>query len=251
LANNSDGFENTATGFNALGNTEGMKNTGSGNTADGAFALFSNTTGVNNTAIGGAALQSITSGSFNIALGIGAGGNLTTGSFNIDIGNFGVAAEANTIRIGVQSVDVGQNRTFIAGINGTAVTGLAVKVNADGQLGTPPSAARFKDDIKPMNKASEAILGLKPVTFRYKKEIDPERAPQFGLVAEDVAKVNSDLVARDAKGKLYTVRYDAVNAMLLNEFLKEHQKVERLEAALAAVNKRLKAQDAKIDRVNA
>jgi hypothetical protein len=95
--------------------------------------------------------------------------------------------------------------------------------------GQPPSSARFKDEIKPMDKASEAILALKPVTFRYKKEIDSERTPQFGLVAEDVAKVNPDLVTRDAKGELYTVRYEEVNAMLLNEFLKEHRKVEQLE----------------------
>src|SRR5260370_18320170 len=105
--------------------------------------------------------------------------------------------------------------------------------------------------IKPMDKASEAILALKPVTFRYKKEIDPEHTPQFGLVAEEVERVNPDLVAREAKGEIYTVRYEAVNAMLLNEFLKEHQNVQRLEALLAALNERLKAQDAKIDNVNA
>jgi tRNA/tmRNA/rRNA uracil-C5-methylase (TrmA/RlmC/RlmD family) len=113
------------------------------------------------------------------------------------------------------------------------------------------SSARFKDQIKPMDNASQAILALKPVTFRYKQEIDPARSPQFGLVAEEVAKVNPDLVTRDAKGELYTVRYDAVNAMLLNEFLKEHEKVQKLEAALKTVNERLKAQDAKIDNVNA
>jgi endosialidase-like protein len=113
------------------------------------------------------------------------------------------------------------------------------------------SSARFKDQIKPMDNASQAILALKPVTFRYKHEIDPTRSPQFGLVAEEVAKVNPDLVTRDAKAELYTVRYDAVNAMLLNEFLKEHEKVQKLEAALKTVNERLKAQDAKIDNVNA
>ena len=110
--------------------------------------------------------------------------------------------------------------------------GVAVKVNAAGQLGTAPSSARFKEEIQPMNKASEAILALKPVSFRYKKEIDPDRIPQFGLVAEQVEKVNPDLVARDADGKAYTVRYEAVNAMLLNEFLKEHKRVEAQQATI-------------------
>jgi len=243
LFSNTTGTANTAVGLSALR----VNTTGNENTATGADALDSNTTGAANTANGVVALFNNTTGSFNIALGFAAGITLTTGDHNIDIGNVGVAGEANTIRIGNSN----QTATYIAGISGAGVTGIAVKVNAAGQLGTPPSTARFKDDIRPMNEASEAILGLKPVTFRYKKEIDPERAPQFGLVAEDVAKVNPDLIARDAKGDVYTVRYDAVNAMLLNEFLKEHQKVKRLEAALAAVNKRLKAQDAKIDKVNA
>ena len=106
-------------------------------------------------------------------------------------------------------------------------------INANGKLGTPPSSARFKDGIKPMDKASEAILALKPVTFRYKKELDPEGIPQFGLVAEQVEKVSPDLVARDDEGKVYTVRYEAVNAMLLNEFLKEHRKVEQQDGRLA------------------
>ena len=141
--------------------------------------------------------------------------------------------------------------TFIAGISGTGISGTAVKITSSGQLGVAPSSARFKEQIKPMDKASEAVLALKPVTFHYKKEIDPDRTPQFGLVAEEVEKINPDLVARDRDGKPFTVRYEVVNAMLLNEFLKEHQKVQRLEAALAAVNERLKAQDTKIDKVNA
>jgi hypothetical protein len=107
--------------------------------------------------------------------------------------------------------------------------GLAVVVDSAGHLGTKGSSARFKEAIKPMDKASEAILALKPVTFRYKKDFDPDGLPQFGLVAEDVAKVNPDLVVRDADGRVYTVRYDAVDAMLLNEFLKEHCKVQELE----------------------
>src|SRR4029077_10741534 len=151
-----------------------------------------------------------------------AGLFLTTGNNNIDIGNSGVAAEANTIRIGKSGT---QRKTFVAGITGTTVAGgVGVIVGSNGQLGTIVSSARFKEAIEPMDKASEAILALKPVTFRYKKELDPEGIPQFGLVAEDVENVNPALVARDEQGKPYTVRYEAVNAMLLNEFLKEHEK---------------------------
>jgi hypothetical protein len=245
LLDNTEGYENTASGTNALSsNTEGVRNT-----ATGAFALNSNTTGISNTSSGNSALFNNTTGSFNIAVGFQAGINLTTGHNNIDIGNSGLAGESRTIRIGTRGA---QRNTFIAGISGVIVpTGVAVIVDANGHLGTTTSSAGFKDAIKPMDKASEAILALQPVTFRYKKELDPESIPQFGLVAEQVEKVNPDLVARDADGKAYTVRYEAVNAMLLNEFIKEHQKVQRLETALAAVNERLKAQDAKIDKVNA
>ena len=111
--------------------------------------------------------------------------------------------------------------------------GVGVIVDTNGQLGTVVSSARFKEAIKPMDKASEAILALKPVTFRYKQELDPDGIPQFGLVAEQVEKVNPDLVARDEEGKPYTVRYEAVNAMLLNEFLKEHRKVEEQQSTIA------------------
>jgi predicted ribosome quality control (RQC) complex YloA/Tae2 family protein len=122
--------------------------------------------------------------------------------------------------------------TFIAGISGVAVTGSTVVVGPHGKLGVAASSARFKEAIKPMDKASETILALRPVTFRYKKEIDPDSTPQFGLVAEEVEKVNPALVNRDADGKVFTVRYDAVNAMLLNEFLKERGKVQKLEATV-------------------
>jgi hypothetical protein len=149
------------------------------------------------------------------------------GSDNIDIGAPGIAGESNTIRIGRVGV---QTSAYIRGISGaTVASGVTVIVDTNGHLGTVQSSARFKEAIKPMDTASEAILALKPVTFRYKKELDAERIAQFGLVAEDVEKVNPDLVVRDAKGKVYTVRYEAVNAMLLNEFLKEHRKVEQLE----------------------
>ena len=258
LQNNTTGSNNTAAGTQAL-----SKNiNGSNNTADGVNALFGNTTGNNNTASGEAALFRNTTGSSNIAVGVNAGSNLTIGNNNIHIGNVGVAGEANTIRVGMQGT---QTRTFIAGISGVAVAGSAVVANANGQLGIAASSERFKDEIKPMDKASEAILALQPVTFYYKKEIDPTRTSQFGLVAEDVEKVNPALVMRDEQGKPYGVRYDKVNAMLLNEFLKEHRRVEKqsreileqqttiteLKNGMATVVAQLKEQSAQIQKVNA
>ena len=244
LARNLTGFQNTASGANALANnTIGGLNTASGNgalasnttafnnTASGAFALFSNTTGSTNTASGRDALGNNTIGGNNIALGFAAGVNLTTGSNNIDIGALGMAAEANTIRIGKSGT---QKKTFVAGIRGvTVASGVGVIVGTSGQLGTVVSSARFKTAIKPMDKASEVILALKPVTFRYKEELDPDKVPQFGLIAEEVEKVNPDLVVHDGNGKSFTVRYEAVNAMLLNEFLKEHRRVEEQQATIA------------------
>jgi trimeric autotransporter adhesin len=180
-------------------------------------------------------------------LGAEAGGNLTTGSNNIDIGNRGVAGESSTIRVGQR-----QTNTYIAGISGATVpTGVAVIVGADSHLGTTTSSARYKESIQPMDNASEAILALKPVTFRYKHELDPKGTPQFGLVAEQVEKVNPDLVARDEQGKPYTVRYDAVNAMLLNEFLKEHRKNEEQEVTIARQQKQIDALNAGLQKVSA
>jgi len=258
LQNNTTGSNNTGAGTQVL-----SKNiTGSNNTAEGVNALFGNTTGNNNTASGEAALFRNTTGSSNIAVGVNAGSNLTIGNNNIHIGNVGVAGEANTIRVGMQGT---QTRTFIAGISGVAVAGSAVVANANGQLGIAASSERFKDEIKPMDKASEAILALQPVTFYYKKEIDPTRTSQFGLVAEDVEKVNPALVMRDEQGKPYGVRYDKVNAMLLNEFLKEHRTVEEqgreileqramiteLKKGMATVVAQLKEQSTQIQKVNA
>src|SRR5207253_5674596 len=141
-------------------------------------------------------------------------------------------------------------RTFIAGISGVTVSGgVGVIIDTNGQLGTVVSSERFKDGIKPMDKASEALFELKPVTFRYKHELDPEGISQFGLVAEDVEKVNPALVARDAEGKVFTVRYEAVNAMLLNEFLKEHRKVQELEANAARQQKQIEALTAGLQKV--
>jgi hypothetical protein len=210
--------------------------TGGNNTANGFGALLNNTTGASNTADGINALRNNTTGSSNIALGASAGTNLTTGSNNIAIGNAGVAGESGRIRIGTSG---SQTQTFIAGISGVAVTGSQVVVNGSGKLGVTASSARFKEEIKSMDKASEAIIALNPVTFRYKQEIDPKSSPQFGLLAEEVAKVNPDLVIFDESGKPYTVRYEAVNAMLLNEFLKEHRKGLEQEAKIAAQEKKI------------
>jgi hypothetical protein len=253
LALNTTGHDNTADGFQALfNNTTGTQNTATGesalknnttasnNTGDGFQVLFHNTTGAGNAAIGYRALLN-NNGSSNIALGFSAGGNLTTGSNNIDIGSLGAGGESNTIRIGSAQI-----RTFIKGISGAVVSGTAVVVNAGGQLGVAASSARFKEDIHSMDTASEAILCLKPVSFRYKKELDPEGIPQFGLVAEEVEKVNPDLVVRDADGKPYMVRYEAVNAMLLNEFLKEHRKVEEQHASITQLKSAVTRQEATI-----
>ena len=243
LSSNLTGSNNTATGSSALFSSRGSNNTADGhsalnfntsgheNTATGESALFLNGKGHRNTADGQGALSSNQTGSLNIGLGYQAGSALTTGSNNIAIGNVGMAAESNTIRIGTPGT---QQATYVAGISGVTVAGgVGVVIDANGQLGTMTSSARYKEAIKPMGKASEAILALKPVSFHYKQQLDPDGIPQFGLVAEDVEKVNSDLVARDKDGKPYTVRYEAVNAMLLNEFLKEHRKVEGLEATVA------------------
>ena len=189
------------------------------------------------------ALLNNKTGSSNIAVGSQAGSNLTTGSNNIHIGNLGVAGESGKIRIGKQGT---QNGTFIAGIYNMNEGGTIkpVYINSNGRLGTQPpaSARKFKEEIKAMEKSSEGILKLKPVTFRYKN--DAEHTPQFGLIAEEVANVNPDLVVRDEHGKVYTVRYEAVNAMLLNEFLKEHQKVQGLEATIAQLKSRTGKQEA-------
>jgi hypothetical protein len=281
LRGNSTGFENTANGAGALyRNTTGISNTATGasalfyniadyNTANGDEALFSNTTGIfntacgwfalhtnttgsGNTATGSGALRENRTGSSNIALGNGAGSNLTAGDDNIYVGSVGPSSfgsEANTIRIGNEAV---QAATYIAGINGrTASGGVAVYVNTDGKLGTAPSSARFKDEIRPMVSASEAILALKPVTFRYKAEIDPKGIPQFGLVAEEVEKVNPALIVRDKEGKPYSVRYEQINAMLLNEFLKEHRKVQELEANAVRQQKQIETLTAGLRKVSA
>jgi hypothetical protein len=245
LRNNTTGFSNTAVGDSALlSNT-----TGAQNTANGGAALVLNTTGSDNTAVGDSALLSNTTGAQNIALGDNAGSNLTTGNNNIDIGNVGAAGESNTIRIGVQGT---QTFTIIAGIsNDIQGIGTPVIVTADGFLGVATSSARFKDEIRQMGNASEALFALNPVSFRYKKEIDPAGTRQLGLVAEEVEKVNPDLIVRDKEGKPYSVRYDQVNAMLLNEFLKAHRKMEEQDATIARQQRQIDALAAGLQKVSA
>jgi hypothetical protein len=246
---NQTGSRNTAAGVQAL-----FLNTAGDNTAFGYKALDSNTTGFFNTAIGEEALQADTdgggntalgyfalhnktTGGGNIAIGIGAGVNLGAGNNNIYIGNVGANSDSNTTRIGIAKTT---QRTFIDGISGVPVTGTAVVVDSNGQLGVAPSSKRFKKEIQPMDNVSKSILALKPVTFQYKS--DDKNTPQFGLIAEEVAAANPNLVVRDENGEIYTVRYDAVNAMLLNEFLKEHKKVEDQQATIAELKSTVRQQ---------
>jgi hypothetical protein len=238
---------NTATGAAAL-----WQNTsGAGNTANGFAALFSNTSGNANTAVGFEALQN-NNGLANTAIGVSALRNNTTGSFNVALGNgagFNVSTADNIIAIGSAGENA-PNSCYIGNIFGVTSSGAtAVYINTFGRLGTLVSSRRFKEEVKPMDKASEAILALKPVTFRYKEKIDPARSPQFGLVAEDVEKVNPDLVVRDAEGKVNSVRYEAVNAMLLNEFLKEHKKVDEQRATIGQLKSNATKQEATISEL--
>jgi len=262
LLTNTTGFANTANGaFALLNNTTGLVNT-----ATGVDALFTNTTGSNNTANGEEALEGST-GNHNTAVGSSALRSLTSGDTNTALGSFAgnnVITASNVICIGSHGADV-SNTTWIENIYQTATvsaTTLPVLVSNTGQLGTTSSSRRFKKEIKPMHEVSEAILALKPVTFHYKS--DATNTPQFGLIAEEVAQVNADLVVRDDKGDIYTVRYDAVNAMLLNEFLKEHgkvqqqdRKIQEQEATIAELKNQVqtvvahaKQQDTKIQRVS-
>jgi Chaperone of endosialidase len=262
LLNNVEGSANTANGWGALSHNNGNPPDGSANTAVGAGALFSNTTGDSNTAIGENALVSNTTGSGNTAVGVRALDHNTEGNLNIAVGvNAGhdVVTAQNAICIGLNvfGADVGDS-CFIGNIFGqTSPSGAAVYVNSNHRLGTLTSSSRFKDDIKPMERVSEALFALKPVTFHYKKEIDSAGMQQFGLVAEDVERINPNLVVRDKEGKPYSVRYEQVNAMLLNEFLKEHKTVQELKATLAQQQKdiatlvaHIKEQDSKIQRVS-
>ena len=278
LLSNTIGVNNTATGaFVLFSNTEGSYNTAAGdqalfsnttggaNTAIGSFALQSNTEGVFNTANGSQALSSNTTGDANTAIGFGTLISNTTGNDNTALGfeaGSGVTTANNVIAIGTAGANV-SNGCFIGRIRDVTTANadaIPVMIDSAGQLGTTSSSRRFKKQIQPMDKASESLLALKPVTFHYKS--DNTSTPQFGLIAEEVADINPDLVVRDEKGEIYTVRYDAVNAMLLNEFLKEHRKVEDLkkdfQATVAQQRKEIQAlastvkeQSAQIQKVGA
>ena len=266
-----DGSENTAVGSQALQHNGKSGNGAAFNTAVGSQALSSNDINVDNTTVGAGALQSnvngpentaigmnaleTSTGDNNIALGVFAGQNLVTGNSNIYIGNFGVDGESGTIRLGTDPAgsSLPQTATFIAGIYGESVdaaSGVPVQIDSTGKLGTVLSSARFKQAIKPMDKVSEAVLGLEPVTFQYKPELDPKGVPQFGLVAEQVEKIAPQLVVHDKQGKPYTVRYEAVNAMLLNEFLKEHRKVEEQAATIAQMKQQMEALAVTVQKVS-
>jgi hypothetical protein len=234
---NNDGDQNTANGYAALNGN----NTGFGNTANGFYALANNTTGNSNTANGIHALYTNTTGSNNTAVGADAGSGVTTAN--------------NVICIGAGGANV-TNSCFIGNIREVTTANpnaISVLIDSAGQLGTASSSKRFKKEIKPMDDASESILALKPVTFHYKG--DATNTPQFGLIAEEVAAVNPNLVVRDKNGEIYTVRYDQVNAMLLNEFLKEHRKVEQLtkdfESKLGEQQKQIEALSAGLQKVSA
>ena len=290
LSSNTVGAQNTATGISALtSNTGGLRNTGNGayalannitgndNTANGMFALFSNTTGDTNTATGSQALYSNSTGIFNTANGFGALTGNTSGDGNTALGYSALNGSTNgfgntalgafaggdvttadyVICIGANVAGANvSNTTWIANVYGVTTqsgTTAPVVISDDGQLGTAASSERFKKDIATMETASEAILSLRPVTFHYKT--DTKGTPQFGLIAEEVAKVNPALVLPDKEGKPYTVRYDQVNAMLLNEFLKEHRKVEdlkkELQATVSQQQKQIDALTAGLQKVSA
>jgi hypothetical protein len=260
------GTENTATGAGAL-----LSNTNAiGNTADGAFALFSNTRGAGNTATGAAALERNTTGAGNTAIGQAALNENVTGSFNTALGtaallvangdsntvvgsgaggNVGSANHVICIGQGVAGANV-DNSCYIGSIWNQPGGSQPVYVNSDGKLGALVSSRRFKDEIKPMAQASEVIYSLEPVSFRYKPEIEPSRPRGFGLIAEDVEKLNPDLVTRGVDGKVNSVRYDQVNAMLLNEFLKAHRKIEEQQKQIDTLTTQLKEQANQLQKVS-
>jgi hypothetical protein len=267
LSDNTTGNFNTASGVDALtSNTTGNGNTASGvdvlfsnttgnsNTASGDHAFYNNTTGNNNTANGDYALYNSTTGKSNIGLGYNAGNNIVTGSNNIEIwanpsnGIIPFGDESNTIRIGFLGT---QKETFIAGISGTPVVGADVTVDGNGQLGVLPSSARYKRDIHDMGGASAGLMKLRPVTFRYKS--DPSGTLQYGLVAEEVARVYPELVVRGPDGKVQSVRYLELTALLLNELQKLDERMQTKDQQLAAQQREidaLKQKDASINGLN-
>ena len=274
---NFSGLDNVAVGAKAMfSNT-----TGSRNVAIGTLALNDNTTGSNNIAIGDRALLHLNGQNGVTAIGdsfysdpdsvhLGRRRECSTDisptafvhAYDIFIGeppgftsapgscSSSGASGTHSVHIIVDEIVPGRGAVFVGGVHNNPIAGSPVAIGSDGKLGVAPSSKRFKNDIKPMEQSSEAILALKPVTFRYKPAIDPNTSPQFGLVAEDVEKVSPDLVVRDKEDKPYSVRYEAVNAMLLNEFLKEHRRVEELQSTVAQLIGHLKEQDSKIQKIS-
>ena len=275
-ANAAGGGANTAVGSNAMNsNVTGAGNTavgggamvnGDGATVNTAVGIFAGNgiTGTSNVVLGGTAGTGVTSGGHNVCVGFGAGSNIATASGNVYLGDNvnppGPGLEFNTIRIRDSSAQVAgtNSTTFIGGI-WMATIGAAnavVGVNANGQLGTAASSARFKKDIEPMDQSSEVIFSLKPVSFHYRG--DETNLPCFGLIAEEVAKVDPNLILLDKEGNPWTVRYEQINAMLLNEFLKEHKKVEAQQASISELKSemqtmvaQLKEQASQIQKVSA
>jgi hypothetical protein len=275
---NTTGGGNTAVGVNAYSAEDGGQNNtvvgvNAGNACKGTPGIVNNTfvganvdggcdrvTAIGANASGGLSLNTVVGfqanggDSANTVIGAFAGSNLEIGSFNVICIGQGagtnLGSPSNLICIGAdgQSVD---NSCYIGNIWNQPGGSQAVYVNSDGKLGAQVSSRRFKDEIKPIEQTSEVIYGLRPVSFRYKAEIEPTRPLSFGLIAEDVQKINPNLVMRDADGKPASVRYDAVNAMLLNEFLKEHKKVQELEGIVSSLVATVKEQAAQIQKVSA
>ncbi len=260
LVYNDSGIENVAVGFQALfQNTTIGGNAGAFNTAVGTLALQNNTTGIFNTAIGDDVLNMNTTTHDNTAVGAGAMAN-STGSNNTAVGRqagLSSGTGSNNVYLGANMTGVaGENdHTYIRNINTTSVSGGGtdtVTVNVTtGLLGHATSSRRYKEDIKPMDNSSQTLFALKPVTFRYKKEIDQRQSLEYGLVAEEVAQVDSSLAIRDKNGQIDSVRYNAINAMLLNEFLKEHRKNEEQEATIARLEQRIEALTVGLQKVSA
>jgi hypothetical protein len=237
LASNTTGSRNTASGDNALS----ANTTGSNNTADGRLTLSNNTTGDSNTGLGYTALENNTTGNNNIAIGFSAGVKITT-SNNIDIGNQGSAGDSGTIRVGDPAV---HSSFFVAGVRGVTTSNsnaVNVVIDSNGQLGTVSSSRLFKEDIQDMGEASSGLLRLRPVTFRYQKPFaDGSKPIEYGLIAEEVAEVYPDLVARSADGQIETVKYQLLDSMLLNELQKEHQQVQQQVEEIRLLRTRLAA----------
>ena len=270
LFDNTKGHDNSASGFAALESNT----TGNFNTAFGSWALVSNTRGDANTALGGSALSNNSTGNRNVAVGyhalfddtagrsntaIGAfAGRRITGNDNVDIANTGFAGESQTMRLGTQGsegvINSGVTRTFVAGINGvtTGRAGVAVVIDSRGQLGTISSSRRYKQDIRPMADASERLMKLQPVTFRYQEpDAAGEQPIQYGLIAEDVAEVFPELVVLNENGQPESVAYHLLPALLLNEMEKEHRLNQLRAEQLAQLQSQVASQASQLAEISA